>query len=1556
MPPNNQQAKDIAIIGMALKVGDADNPGTFWQQLAWGHASIRDLPASRRKDVEQYLCLKHASQAVKDEDYLREAYLNDIDKFDYAFFGLSKQEANLMDPDQRLFLETAWQALEDAGHCGEGIKGSKTGMFCGFSNDFGEDYRRLIETLAPDAPEIAIVGNIKSVIASRLSYILDLKGPSLLVDTACSSSLVALHLACRSLRSGECNMALVGAVKTHLIPLLEDPTTGVGMKDIADTYSSDDRTKTFDDSSDGMSVGEGVFAFVLKPLADAERDGDQVHAVIRGSAINQDGKSAGLTAPNNTAQATLIRSALSDAHINAKDVSYIEAHGTGTRLGDPIEVSGIKEAFTSDTSRKQFCAIGSVKTNVGHLDNAAGLSGLSKVVLSLKNKQLPASLFFDKPNTSIGFEQTPTYVNDRLTNWEVAEGKPRIAGINSFGLSGTNCHVVVSSYEGSADLSTTACENKAWILPLSAKSPEQLRDLANAYLTWLEEQSGTRIEDLCFTAAAGRQHHDVRAAFLFTSLTTLTDALLAFVEQRSGDYYSTAFHGAEASHQNQGGTQMQTSAHLTSESQLEELSHQLMSIFPLEESGEQRQAKLSSLAEGYCKGADASLLVRYLSDEACRRVSLPTYPFARHRCWVEATPAGEALSNQRYSPFMPAHPLIDQKLVDSFGVSVYRTTCSEKRQWALAEHKVRGMYVLPGTCYIEIILALTSRLGSGNFQDYSFNKVQFLTPFMVGEDEYRALDIQIEEQGSGFVMQIGSGSGDNGQLHCVAEIEELRQRHTAPKALDLNNLKKALGETVSFTQDEDLSRGLEIGDRWNYAFQEGWGSSNGDQYLIRLALKDTYHDELEQYFYHPALLDTAINAANHLLGNGELYLPLAYETLRVYKALPADCFVNLHLNGARDTEVVSLRVTLTDLEGNICATVDNYRVKRVADEQQFSETEQDLDVFAVAVQTNEQTLEEITADTRSLRVLLVTSPHADVTHIEQVLTNNSIEYVALDVEDHASWHSLLHERVSHILYGEFLGQTSTDASNTAFHRFKSFVNYCVNERVQPEQKFIVLTRGAFALSSDINPLHTAATSFARVASLENPQLSMTCLDITGDIAFALLSGLTESEFKPLQIHQDNKALECVLHQWSFPDLVREKWLSQGTYLISGGIGALGLAIAKRLAEEAQAQSQKITLVLTSRSDMPPASEWEGVANGDSTEKGQKETVKQLLAIQDTGAVIITASVDVSDDAAMASLLQSIRIEHGQLKGVIHAAGVAGDGFLVHKPDEEMQKVLLPKVQGTVVLDALTREDPLDFFIMYSSIASLIIEPGQSDYSAANSFMNAKAEERRQQGLPAVSVCWPAWREVGIAVNYGAVNEEDVFSPIDTKEALDGLTRVIAAGNELPPTVVLSRLKTGATDQDIASLDLTPGSSVKRKLRHSRQENEDASPSISSSTSLIGIEDADEFDDAAANIWGRVLGLSELDADEPFNNLGGNSILTTQKYKAYESLFPGVIDMADLFTYTTIREQAAFLRKALGKSEPAPVASEKAPIDSDMDDILAKLARGELSAEEAEALF
>ncbi|OIN82094.1 type I polyketide synthase [Mycobacterium malmoense] len=523
----------IAIVAVSCRFPGAPDPDAFWEVLSGGVDAIREVPDDRF-DIDEFY---DPDPDTPGKIYSRfGGFIDGIDGFDPEFFGISPREAVWIEPQQRLMLETVWEGLERAGYAPANLRGSRTGVFVGVA---ANEYAHLLSAESVDKIEpYFITGNALNAISGRVAFALGLEGPAVAVDTACSSSLVAVHQACQALHSGDCDLAVAGGVNVLLSPVTIIAASRARM------LSPVGRCKTFDASADGYVRSEGCGILVLKRLSDAVRDGDRVCAVIPGSAVNQDGASSGLTVPNGGAQQRLINTALARAGLAGGDVDYLEAHGTGTPLGDPIEVQAAGAVYGAARDADRPLLMGSVKTNIGHLESASGAAGLIKVVLSLQHGVLPQSLHFDTPSPHIPWDSLPVRVVDKAIPWE-ANGRPRRAGVSSFGFTGTNAHVLIeeapaqpatpdeySTGDSAAASEPDAQDEPVGVLPLSARSPQALVELAQRYGEWLNTHPKVDIADVCFTAGAGRSHFEHRAALVVDSVQSAREGLAELAENR----------------------------------------------------------------------------------------------------------------------------------------------------------------------------------------------------------------------------------------------------------------------------------------------------------------------------------------------------------------------------------------------------------------------------------------------------------------------------------------------------------------------------------------------------------------------------------------------------------------------------------------------------------------------------------------------------------------------------------------------------------------------------------------------------------------------------------------------------------------------------------------------------------------------------------------------------------------------------------------------------------------------------------------------------------------
>lgn len=1191
------ESDDMAIIGMAVRLPKADGVEQFWENIRSGRDCIGDFPKNRMKDIDAYM--NFLEKDGKNAGYMKGAYLDEIDRFDHELFRLNPMEASLMHPNQRIFLETVWQAIADAGYSSTALQKNNVGVYLGYIGDTGgSQYKKMICDVDSTLSALSMTGNLPSIIPSRISYLLDLKGPAMLVDTACSSSLVAVHLACQGLTKGDCNMAIAGGVKVSLMPL--EGQEKIGME------SHDGKARAFDDDADGTGMGEGAAVIVLKPLRQALKDRDNIYAIIKGSAINQDGSSAGITAPNVLAQADVIDAAWRKAGINPETISYIEAHGTGTRLGDPVEVDGIRKAFRRYTNKNQFCAIGSVKTNIGHLFEAAGIASLIKSVLALKHGEIPPSINFNKPNKEISFEDSPVYVNDLLCEWEKNE-HPRRCGVSAFGFSGTNCHVILEEAPAfsKAIRSEKGVPN---ILTMSAMTEQGLRKLVNRYQQFTQSQFD--IGDVCFTANTGRDHYRYRAAIIVNQDGELKSALDKLLRE---DY---------ATCETQGIFGFEQGPEPICEAEKENLSEQAKALLvQYIETGKTELRLIEQICRLYVRGADIDWGLLY-EGESFNRVSIPLYPLNRKRCWLEIPSAASE--------------------------------------------------------------------GEGHL--------------------YYALDFKREELVKGAKQPCGKN---------VIVFRDETGRGDA-----ICSILKAGGHRVTEVIKRDTFMKTE----------EGYAVGDREEDYVRL-LNELDMSEASNIIHMLSLSDHEAQSVKELEQAQERGLYSLYYLIRaMYK---------------------------NHVKGNIeLVLVSNY-ANRITGEEEYINPE-NAAMFALG--------KAVEQEYPGLRIRCI------------------------DIDRHTTTDEL---------YDAIKWQQEYRSS------YRSGVRYI-------EQ-------------------------FRRVETEEGKHA---CTEIKED----------------------------------------------GVYVITGGLGGIGLEVAKHLAEKAS-----VRLGLVNRTKMPKRSLWDEMLLKGEDEKVCRR-IKAVKEIEAKGSMVECLSADVSSLDQMKQIMEALRQKYGRIDGVIHAAGVAGDGFIVRKDEKTFNSVIRPKIHGTWVLDHVTREDQLDFLVFFSSAASILTVQGQGDYAAGNAYMDSYAGKRNRKGSKTLSINWAAWKETGMAADYG-VNTDTVLKALGTKPAVEAFERVLS---ENIHNVLIGELNLDSSM--LFMLERFPfklSKEIRRELERCRKRLEAA-------------QRMTETEKQIAEVCRQMLGIDEVDTDQNFFDLGADSIMLTRLVEKLENRFPGKITVAKLFGYPTISKLAEYL--------------------------------------------
>lgn len=1572
VPVQTYSPKDIAIIGIGGQIGSAAGLNEFWKQLRSGTDAISDFPEERKKTLESFFLKRGVpKEQLSDLEFFQGAFLPEIDAFDYELFSIPPSEAAMMDPCQRIWLETVWTALEDAGYGGDRIKGTNTGVFVGHSDDFGVDYKDIIHAVNPAAAEYSGVGNIKSTIPGRISYLLDLKGPSLIVDTACSSALVAIHLACRSLRNRECDMALAGGVKLQFMPIKPNNPYDIGLRLVGNIGAADGRARTFDDDSDGTGMGEGAAAVLLKPLHLAVQDQDHIYAVIKGSAMNQDGASIGITAPNSEAQEQVIIEAWTNAGVNPETVSYIEAHGTGTPLGDPVEINGIERAFRKYTDRKQFCAVGSVKTNVGHLDNASGMAGLLKVVAALKHQELPPTVHFQRPNQKIDFLNSPVYVVDKLSPW-VSDGEPRHCGISAFGLSGTNCHLVL---EEAPKLITSEREPQSGqhhLFALSAKSREALSDLVVRYHEFLNlESEHCDLGDLCFTVHTGREHYTHRLAIVISSLDELSRkiALLAGSTLKSmpeqAIYYGE--HKVVSSYK-----QHKDPKDLTEE-QKREISRKAQVIVARGEDSREQNTILELLCHLYIDGAEVAWEHLYAM-RSYRRISLPTYPFRKTKCWIQ-TPQDEAAevkaTRQNKGNVGHRHPLLHTWLTDSNLAGVFQTTFDVQSQWVLEEHKIMGNYVVPGTTYLEMIREACSSYYQGKSID--LEDVTFLSPLILGENDTAEIYTILTKQNDYMEFNITSSSPD-GEWSIHAEGKVRSGNSTMPQGrIDIDEI---MNSWKAASPTEFTTAFIEIGPRWGSIVQT---YHKEHEALLHLKLPEVFQSDLLNYYIHPAMMDCAMNGINPH-AEGEFYLPYQYKKISIFGPTPSTfySYLDKHILTSNN-ETATFSVKLVDEQGIPFAIIKDYTVKRVRQPIKPQEHQKQgfLHEIGWKTQASLTPVEEET-DFGSMLIFRGNSGNGDrwvdfwksqgrnVIEVERGPSYQRIHecrYIVSDCEEDyvQLLTAIAKDEVSTIIHMGSLTDTVSFTLKEEIDRRLSmgvqsffYLVKAINASkvlISSKPSIIVISNNVNGISGEekfLNPLGKALFGVVKVAGEELSAIRCRALDLELETDAALVArevaatdGIAEIAYRSTVRYQEELRLansEIKSDSFSYKE--------SGVYLITGGTGGIGLEVAHDLSSV-----RDVKLCLIHRSPLPPMDQWEEML--ETTPNKLRKTIESLLKLKESGVELRLYQVDVTDFMALKEVLGQIRSEFGSIHGIFHGAGVAGDGFLFRKEYQTFQNVISPKIHGTWNLDQLTREDSLDFFILFSSVSSFVATAGQGDYTAANAFLDTYADYRTSCGRRTLSINWAPWIETGMAHEYQVDLKNFLFKGLRTADALKQMKQAMSSGKsrliiaEINPEADISIGTFPPMSDELALLF----DSVK-KLAEGDLITTNDEQYVQSGLMLLGKSESDltDTEKGTGTIWANILGLGKIDIYDNFYQLGGDSIVAIRLLKALDASYPDVLDITDIFTYSSVYELAAYIDLKKGvKPQNHSDKNSKMTVS----DILELLANGEIAATTAD---
>ncbi|HEY8023894.1 MAG TPA: amino acid adenylation domain-containing protein, partial [Burkholderiaceae bacterium] len=1300
---HNREANDeIAIIGLAGRYPQAANLAQFWKNLSEGKDCITEIPAER---------WDHSLYFDEDRNKPGKTYgkwggfIDGVDLFDPLFFNISPREAEQMDPQERLFLECVHATLEDAGYTRDNVaqhddphQQGNVGVFVGVMY---EEYQLYGAQEQARGRQIALTGSPASI-ANRISYFCNFNGPSLAIDTMCSSSLTAIHLACRSLQRGDCAVAVAGGVNVSIHPN-KYLILGQGK-----FISGKGRCESFGEGGEGYVPGEGVGAVLLKPKAQAIADGDHIYGVIKASAINHGGKTNGYTVPNPNAQAAVIERAVRDSGIDARSISYLEAHGTGTTLGDPIEIAGLSKAFRNWTQDRQFCAIGSAKSNIGHCESAAGIAGLTKVLLQMKHRQLVPSLHSSVLNPNIDFANTPFIVQQELAPWERPIVKvngstreyPRIAGISSFGAGGANAHVVIEEYVAPRVETQTTPGPAPALIVLSARNEARLHDQVQQLLAEIAgDESELTLADLAYTLQVGREAMDERLAMIVNSRAALREKLSAFIAQEpsiDGLYRGQVKRNKDAY------------AAFSGDEDVAAIATAWVA-----------KGKFDKLLDAWTKGLSFDWNSLYGKDKPCR-VSLPTYPFARERYWPHISEEREPLVQIASAAL---HPLLHRNTSDMSGPRF--TSSFDGSEFFLADHMVDGVRVLPGAAQLEMARVAASE-ALHQSRGLTLKNVTWIRPIVVGDSPLE-VHIALHPISGGDVGYEIYADDANGKPFGRGTIGISASQSTGSR--DLGELRAQCSH--SHLSAEQCYAGFDkLGLRYGPRFQGLRELFIGQrQALARITLPALLQETRDKYLLHPSLLDAALQASIGLQrdsGSG-LMLPYGLAELEILAPCANDMWAYVRMSSciAADDEGQILDIDLCDERGAICIRFKGFSLRAVAATRRVGGMKQTL------APESEPPVAQTSPPDASIQTLLLQrdwrNEQAPAPASNREMPAQHLLFVCgIDGVDER----YLQERLpaTTVMNLPRRGALVEDFETAAW----ALMERLQTRAGQPGRTLVQLVVPNHGESRTLRGLG----GMLRSAAMENPRLVGQVIEVEDGQDLVLVAEDNRSADAPLiRYSQGSRTVAC----WSEIQgggAVLMPWKHNGVYLITGGAGGLGLIFARDIA----AKANNAVLILTGRSHAGEA------------------TLGEIRALEQLGAIVHYRQVDVGDYAAVAQLVQGIDDEFEGLNGILHAAGVVRDSLLNRKTRRQLQEVLHAKVAGTVNLDHASRNMALDCFICFSSIAGALGNVGQADYAAANAFMDEFAAYRSelvasgQRRGRTLSVNWPLWQDGGMQVD------------------------------------------------------------------------------------------------------------------------------------------------------------------------------------------------------------
>ncbi|EKE80856.1 type I polyketide synthase [Idiomarina xiamenensis] len=1484
----NKKACDeepIAIIGMSCRFPGANDPEEFWQLLVSGSDAISEVPASRW-DVDAYYSSVAGAPGKMNTRF--GGFISDIAHFDADAFGISPREAERMDPQQRLMLEVAWEALEDAGFNRKAIRESETGVFIGLSNiEYLDRQYCQLDAIDP----YAVTGNSASIVANRISYFFDLRGPSLTIDTACSSSLSAIHLACQSLRNGESKQAIVGAANLILKPEYTIVFSQAGL------LSPDGRCYTFDARANGYVRGEGVGSIILKPLSKAVEDGDRVYCTIRGSSMNQDGRTLALTAPSRNAQEAMLASAYEAAGVSPGDIDYIEAHGTATAIGDVIEVSALSTVLRQNRKPTQQCLVGSVKTNIGHLEAAAGMAGVIKTVLAMKHRIIPPSINFSDKNPRIDFENSAVRVADKAQSWPIM---PRLAlaGVSGFGFGGTNVHVVLEEYNPVANKSLS--NDGFHLFPLSARTPKALSKAQQVVTQTLSREDAPTMSDLAYTLASREQYCNrmvvvaKSGADFIKALETDDSAYVIEGVAPKGEEraVSLVFSGV-GDHYLGMGSGLYHSEPIF-QTVVDQCCGYLKKTTGLDLLNALSEPQLLAKGDAFKRMVSGDRDMGILSQTKAAQPAVFIIEYALYQLLLSKGVKVNGLIGYSLGEYVAATVAGVFKLEDALRVVARRAE--------LINELPKGAMLAVPLSKEDVVKYMVDGVSIGIVNG---------PKMVVLSGEPDAIDNVFEKLTEDGVISryIGASNAFHSAL-MEPVIEPLQQ---LLHEIELNAPEMPLVSNVSGTWMTDeqamspaywanhLRQTVQFADGLNcllnYGYQAfvevGPGQSlssivrmqsdfDSESHVVVPSCRNGFDEQPDQAFFLRAV-------SNLWLAGVTIDFKRTYVDLPVKQvSMPSWLF-----DASRHWFGDSIDVT-----GEQRSPIYLKPEWQTIQASEALAEQNDLLIFVDSDGYATQLAHALKKKGKG--VILVHQGDAfDSTHPNYTIRANEPDDYRL-LFDQLKKQSI---SCSDIVYAWPLraDRTVQDIATDAFERLVHLVQSLPSESSGRLRLLTTLAHKATA-QDIVLPASAMVVGTLHTLQYENPNWQCQHVDLALQQPIRLVTEVLVSEIgqRSVCIRGDN--LLALSFNAVEPVASAEPAIYDGgVYVITGGTGGIGRALARQLQSV-----NKARVALVARSAMPAKDQWSQlIAANDS----RAELLKILQSLEQAGGELMLVQADVTDAGQVAKAFNNITAHFGPIDGVIHAAGVAGSGLLHGKSKDQIDQILLPKTLGTDILLAEVKRLHIPRLVLCSStVSTLGGGPGQTEYAAANAYMNALACREGQGKV--ISIIWGEWQ-------WNAWSDGLSGFPTQVKNFLinnrkqcgltdeQGAQAFVDALTMAQPQIMVCGTSVEQIRDDLAKLK----SMIWQHPESTNEIEQKISPTVDEPVKSI-----DQLETTVHQVWQRFLGVKSLRPTDRFFDLGGTSLIGLQLMAELGRLTGVSLNATVLYEAPTVATMVQYLKE------------------------------------------